>query len=45
VLKLKVLVIELHTINTLTSSAITGREISTLNHELLDDTMESGTFV
>lgn len=45
VLQLKVLILEFHSINTLTTSSIASRKVSTLNHELLDDSVEAGAFV
>lgn len=42
---LEILVLELLAIYALASSTIASCEVSTLNHELLDDTMEARAFV
>lgn len=44
-LQLKVLVLELGSIDALTTCAITSREVAALNHELLDDAVELGALV
>ena len=44
-LQLEVLVGELFTVNGLAASAITGREITALDHELLDDAVEYRSLV
>jgi len=44
-LELEVLVVELGAVNWLSASSITSCEITTLNHELLDDSVESGAFI
>lgn len=43
--ELEVLVLELATVDGLSTSAVTVCEVSTLNHEVLDDTMESRALV
>jgi hypothetical protein len=44
-LESKVLVIKLFSIYRLSSGTIVGREVTTLAHELLDDSVEGGSFV
>ena len=44
-LQFEVLVLKLVPINGFTTGAITSREVSTLDHELFDDTVEAGPFV
>jgi len=41
VLEGEVLIIELGAVDRLSACAIAGREVTTLNHELLDDTVEA----
>jgi len=41
----EVLICELSSVDGLASSAVAGREVTTLAHELGDDTMESGTLI
>jgi hypothetical protein len=45
VLEGEVLVIELGAVDRLSACAIAGREVTTLNHELLDDTVEAWALV
>jgi hypothetical protein len=44
-LKIEVLVVELGAVDRLSASSIASREITTLDHELLDDSVEDGAFV
>ena len=44
-LQLEVLVVKLLTINGLTSSSVSGSEVSSLDHEVGDNTMEDGALV
>ena len=43
-LELKVLIVELLTVDALAPSAVAAHEVATLNHEALDDTMKVCTF-
>lgn len=43
--KLEVLILELRSVDRLSSSPVTLREITTLNHEVLDNAVEVGAFV
>jgi len=45
VLELEVLIGELGTVDRLAASSISFREITSLDHEVLDDTVESRAFV
>lgn len=45
VLQLKVLVLKLFAIDALSSSAIASSKVTTLDHERLDDSVESRSFV
>lgn len=44
-LKLEVLVVKFGAVDRLPASTISGREITTLDHELLDDSVETRAFV
>lgn len=44
-LQLEVLILKLLAIDTLTAGAIASSEITALNHERLDDSVEAGTLV
>ena len=44
-LKIEVLVVELGAVDRLSARSISSREITTLDHELLDDSVKDGTFV
>lgn len=43
--QLEVLILELVAVDRLATGAITLGEVTTLNHEVLDDTVESGVLV
>lgn len=43
--ELEVLVIEAVSVNALTTSSVTVGEVSSLDHEVRDDTMEAGTLI
>jgi hypothetical protein len=45
VLELKVLVLELFSVDALTASTIASSEVTTLDHERLDDTVETRALV
>ena len=45
VLQLEVLVWELGTVDALAAAAIAGGEVTALDHEVLDDTVESRAFI
>jgi hypothetical protein len=45
VLELKVLVLELYSVDALTTSSIASSEVTTLDHEGLDDTVETRALV
>lgn len=44
-LQLEVLILELVSVDGFATSAISSCEVTTLNHKLLDDTVEAGPFV
>ena len=44
-LQLEVFIVELGAVDRLSASSIASREITTLDHKLLDDSVESGAFI
>ena len=44
-LQLKILILKLFAVDTFTTGAIAHSEVPTLNHELLDHTVEAGALV